>query len=471
MLKHLLLFSLLLSLAAWDGLAAIAGDDLPDRTQERIKELAEKKSHMASYDVSKVANVASLTPTQSARLLLAPDAHLRVRWALPLKGTTVKRICVPPQDTELKYVLVETAQNDLIAVRADNGMPLWWVKYPEPIVGDVFFGNYNVHFVSGNRLVALERMSGDLQWNVALPFAPVSGPAAHEPTKDSSYVFISAMNRKAYCLDVVQEEWPPKGQNTLPNSTFAITLASPRILWQYMMAGISRHTPLYDAADNYLYLGSLNKRLYGLRLEDAITRGSPLDEGVWEYHTMGDTVAAPIAEGPHVIFPSLDQYLYCLTGNEGAVIWKYAAALPLSQTPQLLLDSENKNECLQIVQRVGANTLVGIDNSRGNALWQHDKGMMIVGVSSTGNSKREKQMLAISYDSDHHLSAILPLAKDVRTDKEKRDDDMNQRHMAAKVAWRLAVDKLANFAPNNYGSYIFCTTADAGTLCALERNK
>lgn len=469
MLKHLLVFGLLLGLGGWN-LAAAAEESAPDRTQERIKELAEKNSHKASYDVSKVTGDTGLTPTQSARQLLAADAPMRVRWALPLKGAAVKRISVPPQATELKYVLVETAQNDLIAVRADNGMPLWWVKYPEPIVGDVFFGNYNVHFVTGNRLVAVERMSGDLQWNVELPFAPVSGPAAHEPEKDSSYIFISAMNRKAYCLDVVREEWPPKGQNTLGNSTFAITLSTPRVLWQYMMAGISRHTPLYDAADNYLYLGSLNKRLYGLRLEDAITRGSPLEEGVWECHTMGDTVAAPVAEGPHVIFPSMDQYLYCLTGNEGAVVWKYAAAMPLSQTPQLLLDRDDST-CLQIIQRVGGDTLIGIDKNRGLALWQHDKGTMIVGVGMVENSKRELQAVAISYDSDGHLSGIMPLAKDGRSEKEKRNDEMAQRHMTAKVAWRMNVDKLTNFAPNNYGSLVFCTTRDAGTVCALERNK
>ena len=469
MLKHLLLFSLLLGLGGWSSLAAADGVAL-DRTQERIRELAEKNTHKSSYDVSKVAGAGSLTPTQSARRLLAADAPLRVRWALPLKGATVKRISVPPQETELKYVLVETAQNDLIAVRADNGMPLWWVKYQEPIVGDIFFANYNVHFITGNRLVALERMSGDLQWNVELPFAPVSGPAVHEPEKDSSYIFISGMNRKVYCLDVVQEEWPTKGQNTLPNSTFAITLATPRILWQYMMAGISRHTPLYDAADNYLYVGSLNKRLYGLDLDNAITRGSPLDEGVWEYHTMGDTVAAPIAEGPHVIFASMDQYLYCLTGNEGAVVWKYAAALPLSRSPQLLLDRDD-NKCLQVIQRVGSDTLVGINNISGAALWQHDKGTMIVGVGTTENSKRELQSLAISYDSDGHLTAILPLAKDDRSDKEKRRDDMEQRHMPAKTAWRMDVGKLTNFAPNNYGTLIFCTTEDGGTLCTLERNK
>lgn len=503
MVKHFLLWGLLLSLGGF-GAAAGAADAADaadgtnarnDRAREQIMDIAGKNNRRATYDVSAVDDLQSLTPTQSARKLLSIDAPLRVRWALPLHGAQVRRISVPPYGSETKYFLVETVQNDLIAVYSDNGAPAWWVKYQEPIVGEIHFGDANISFISGNRLIGIDNKSGEVRWNVALPFAPAAGPSSDEDAKkpESGCYFIPGMDRKIYCMSVAREEWPPKAMREA-HGTFAVTLSRANRMWSYSLAGISHHTPAYDKEDNALYLGTLNKRLYGINIEGAALAGAPMETNVWEYHSMGDTTAAPIIDGTNVIFPSLDQYLYCLNNDTGTVAWRYMAKEPLMQSPQLLHGSElgDPKQPFMVVQRVGKETLVGLNNlgykekemkasakgqqNKNNfvedlAHWQHDKGLQIVGISRMENAKPDMRFIAISLDNDNHLTGILAEAEDTRTPQEIRDDETMQRHMTAKIAWRLPIDKFTAFAPNVAGNFVFCATADRGTVCVLERNK
>ena len=473
MFKHILLGCLLSGLSVWQlaGASHAADDEFTINAKNQIHDIAVANPRSSSHDVTPGGDLNMLTPTQAVGKLLPANSPLLVRWALPLKDALVRRLSVPPFSVkgQYRFFLVETDQNDLIAVRMDNGAPLWWIKTPAPIFGEIFFNERSIHFICASRLVALEKNSGDIRWNVQLPCAPAAGPAAHSASSDKEIIFITGMNRKVYCLDIIQEAWPSSKQKQVFSSNFSVNIVEPRILWQYRLMGVSTHTPVFD--DNCLYVGSHKKRLYGIMSSgDSITNGAPGDENVWIERTNGDNIAAPVTEGPHIIFPSLDHYLYCLTDEKGGVVWKYMAAAPLTVSPQLLYDEDNLDRCFCLTQRVGDADLLGIDNKNGTPLWQHDKGMRIVGIAFDERSRTpENRFLALSYDSDSHISAIMPMAKDTRSEEDKNNDNALQRAMTAKIAWRMPVSAFTEFAANNHSHFVFCATADRKTVCVLEK--
>jgi len=498
MIKRMLLGGLCFG-ACW--MAMINGNNADEgvRPQEEIEkegiaEIAKKQSYNASYDLKKGGDLQTLTPTQAVGRLLPADAALRVRWALPIKNTTIRRLYIPPYAVSgmgkneqestrgYKFFVVETEEHDIIAVRGDTGVPVWWVKAPEEIFGEVCFGQENVHFICGNRLIAIERMSGQVSWNVALPFAPAAGPTVFDITKDrestkagkdgadpEAHVFLSSMNRQLYSLDVVKEIWPPERLRQRTNSKFAVELFILRTRWQYPLAGVSNHAPVYNDDYCYVYASCGAPYFYGITLSEGSVGGKPDKNKSFQYKMMGKGGAAPAYDQNSVFCPSLDHYLYCMDCRGDKQVWRYMASEPLYSTPQFIMDQETER-CVGVVQRVGdSKMLVWLDYFSGKPLWQHDHGKMIVGV--TVDVPRVKpELLTITWDTDGFLRSLACTAPDKRTPEQIKNDDLNQRHRTAEVVWSVDAKGFTNFMPNNYGNYIFCTTADRKMVCVLEKS-
>lgn len=455
------------------GWGLCAGEKRGEIAHERIAQLAQK--HTTTYAVTAVSDFSQLTPTQAANQLLPKDSPLRVRWALPIRDCQVKRIILPPTQSDLKYFLIETTNYDLIAIRSDNGEPLWWVKAHDFIFGDIAFGEQSLYYIIGNRLICLDRMNGNVIWNTELPFAPSASPAVNETERAGAQIFIPSMARKIHCISVKEEIWPD-AKTPILDGGFTTMLTSVTELWQYAVSGLIESAMTYNT-NGWLFASSYGKRLYGIELDDSVVaRGAPDDSKIWQESTRGATTTLPICDGPNVLFASRDQYLYCISRDSGVLVWNYITEYPLTVSPQILADEATNRT--YIIQRVGNAGLLCLSNRNGIVQWKLENGVKIVGVLNDDNRDKSLQLLAICVDAQGDLTAIYPAATDARTPAEKQTDDANQRYRQIRTAWKIATaDKFKTFADNtaisgefNYG-FIFCTTADGGTVCVLERNR
>lgn len=421
----------------------------------------------ATYDVRKVEDASGLNTTRTLDRLLPDDAPLRVRWALPLSGAQAKRIHVPPQNAELRYVVVETVQNDLIAVRRDNGEAVWWVKCQEPVLGDIFFGSHSILFVSGGRIIRIEKMSGDLIWNVSLPFPAASGPAAIEDGRNNIMVVVPGLDRGVYGFDVMSEDWSPEGgADVAKRAKIAVTLHHYRQLWRYNVDGVISNNMIFSGVR--VFSGCWNKTIYGIDVTGAALRGSP--ERVWKYPANAGSQATPLADGPYILVSSLDGNLYCLDRQSGGLVWRYVAADKLYTRSQLFYDEVIDHTYL--AQKVGRNgPLLCLDRISGDPLWQYDRGVEIIGRQIQDNADRKMRMLMLLSEENGGIAAVRVSAPDKRDSKARESDYLRQKYSPATVAWRIENAPFASYAANAYEPYVFCLTNDRGTLCALESNE
>lgn len=423
-------------------------------------------ANQATYAISKVAALSSLSPTVAYDNLLSADDELKVRWSLPIAGATIKRVVVPPKAANVKFLLVETDQHDLIALRRDNGQALWWVKLTHEIYGNVFVGGYSVMFVSNGRIIRLEKMSGDIVWNINLPFAPSAGPVAIDEAETGVMVIMPGLDRITYGFDVQSELWPPKnGIDGLKRNDFQVNLKHLRILWRYQTDGII--TNPYLLYNDRVFSGSWTNEVYGISLDGAAENGSP--EGVWEFRTRRGCRATPVGDGPYIYVSSLDNTLYCLDSTGGSKVWRYIADDSLYSSAQLFRD-EARDESV-VVQKVGTGgELIALNIASGKPLWSHKTGKGIVGVLDVENEDVKLRRIAITSDEDGYLSALAPFAPDTRSKEQKEADYKEDILAPAKVLWRVKADKFSGFADNTYDSMVFGISADKRAVVALEEN-
>ncbi len=423
-----------------------------------------KSSDAATYQLSKVTSLGGLRVIANGGDLLAPDAALKVRWRMPINGTKIKRIVLPPQETRLKYILIETEKHDLIAIRRDNGQALWWVKLNKEILGDIFIGQYSILFVSDGRIVRLERMSGDILWNVDLPFAPSAGPVAIDEDEKTLMAFIPGLDRVIYALDVESVLWPPRnGQDGLTRTDFQVKMNNVRVLWRFTADAIITNQLLFY--NDRVYTGCWTNKVYGISITEASTRGSPDD--VWEFRTHRGSRAAPVGDGPYILQPSLDHTLYCLGTTSGGLTWRYIAEDALYVSPQIIRNPETEE--MIILQKVGHNgNLIALNRLGGKPRWKSEKGISVVSMMNVDNKDPNLRFVVAVNNEDGSLSGIVPFAPDKRSTEQKKEDRELQAFSLIPEVWRVDASNLAGFVANTFDPNIYALSKDGSMVVALE---
>lgn len=433
--------------------------------QDLIQARAAQAPGRATWNIAKMPTEGLVTTRQFDQLL-PPEAPMRLRWALPMNEMRIRHLTLPPASAGVKYLLVETEQNDLIALRQDNGEALWWVKNPEKITGEIYVGKLSLLYVTGGRFVSLEKNSGDIKENVDLPFAPASGPAAIEEDEDSQIFFITGMDRGVYGFDVAQTIWPPKGnQANITQAEVSIVIDNYRQLWRFSADGVVASTPVVN--DRFLVFGTWDKRIYGIDVTSDYTMGRP--SVYWDRPTRGGCEASGVADGPNVLIPSLDGNLYSLCRTDGSLSWRYVAPDRLFFSPQLITDSElNKVYVLQKSGRQGP--LICLDRVNGTGIWQHDTGVKIIGVLMLENHDARLRAASLILTQDGNVDCVQLSAPDTRTEEQKKEDEAYQNLRRASIAWSLPAKNFNRFATNQQNGFLFCTTVDGSAVCMLEEN-
>ncbi|WP_428912008.1 PQQ-binding-like beta-propeller repeat protein [Niallia sp. Krafla_26] len=175
----------------WDSFLYV---QLPNKAaQKRI--LWEKnvqspvQAGLAVLSVSDSQNI--LISANSDGLINGIDAkNGRQIWSFQTNGPVLGT----PQINE-DVVYIGSSDRKIYALNGKNGQLLWNVKCPQPVLGSVLLTEDQVLVPSGNQMLALERNSGKIQWQVK-----VGGFTAGQPAVDNEAVYFGAGDGYIYAL-------------------------------------------------------------------------------------------------------------------------------------------------------------------------------------------------------------------------------------------------------------------------------
>lgn len=192
-------------------------------------------------------------------------------------------------------VYVATVTGELLRLDGENGDVVW--RYPSggnppgpsygtPAVDEthVYVGSYD----ENGRLYAIQRDTGELDWQVV-----THGPIVGGPTLAGDKVLVPSSDGKLY----------------------AYRAADGSREWQYQTSDKVWSTP--TVADGLVYFGSLDHHVYAVSLEDGTL--------VWKYEADSGIVAQPLVVNGMVVVGSLDRNLYALDAETGGLLWKFGA--------------------------------------------------------------------------------------------------------------------------------------------------
>lgn len=442
------------------GEAAATGPDNKSRQDVRERSDSETPPETTVYQVK---GLDGLTLTQRLNASLDKKHPMRFRWALQLAGRSVNRIWTAHPRVHYEYVLVETAENDLIAVNARTGEARWWVKLPAEILGDLFVSEYSVYMIIKDRLISLERYSGDLRYNIAMPFPVRAGPQALETKDTEPLVFVPGLDRTIYAMEIKTDIWPPEGgDQRLTRKDFTVTRRYPYIAWRFVASGTLSNSILYR--DGKVFAADWDRRMYGLSLKNTES-GQPAE--TWEYRARGPIVAGPIAEGPLVIFSGQDHIVYALSRRTGGLSWRYVAQERLEKSAQVARDPHMDRS--YVLQKVGPKgVFVCLFNKTGQLIWEHPDAKDAVCTYSDQARKSAFRRVLVTVNEDNSFSGLAISAPDPRTAEEKEKDGFLGRPRPAVEVWRRPMGQFTNMAPQTQFPVVLCATEGGAVLCALE---
>lgn len=291
-------------------------------------------------------------PEAGCLVALTLKAPCKVVWVLRTKGAAVSGPAV------WKGTVYAAASNgEAWAVEATTGRPVWdepralpgWSPQP-PAVDD----ELAIFPVRGNRIVALDRATGQERWaSQALGAATTWLP--NTPTIADDRVYLAGWDGCLYCLDRASGEgvhWVYRAESgqgflTPPVVTGKAVLVGGRDrrlhavgldgsgLWEHHLGGAVYSRPL--VLGDEVYVAGDDRRLHALNLED----GNPL----WPEPAMLDekVQAALTTDGWHII----------AVGRKGS-LWRVPRAFPQLACPEQLL-RQGKHELAAVAYGLKGN--------------------------------------------------------------------------------------------------------------------
>jgi len=222
----------------------------------------------------------------------------------------------------------------LRALSRQSGLTTWMRMLPFPLRGTINLNQDSLFASSSDgRLYAFKRETGEIKWIKynASPFSPRHVLSGHD----------------LYIGDA-------QGDVT------ALELEAGRTIWRYRTRRQLR-APV-AVFGNMVYAGTADGYVYGI---DRITGRLK-----WRART-GAAVQAVLAEGRCILATSLDNFVYCLSPQRGAKLWKRqlagrVAAPPLILNDSVLLAPLAGDECVILSLEDGKKTnsiYVGEDNN------------------------------------------------------------------------------------------------------------
>jgi outer membrane protein assembly factor BamB len=238
----------------------------------------------------------------------------RAWWAYatldPLRDR-VKYFLSDEQDT-----FVQSATGIVTAFNNANGHRLWSVQVGNalemrfPAVANERF----VIIISGTTMYALNKLNGDVAWQVDIPTAASTAPGI-----DDTRAYVGSINGTVYAFDLKFLEKLSKDPRLSRDVHRAMK-------WQYKTGARIMFPPI--STGKVVIVASADASLYGLAAEDRKLH--------FQFET-DQPLSAPIAQVGHMIFVATeDRKAYCIDADSGAIKWELLSGLYIRQAPRVI---------------------------------------------------------------------------------------------------------------------------------------
>jgi outer membrane protein assembly factor BamB len=304
------------------------------------------------YRTPAVTNLTPAVDLERAYLPLNNGSLLSVRLGdggLAWKSDVGGAISAPPLvDSKSVYLASESlptpnstypqATGVLRALSRQSGLTSWMRTLPSPVRGLISFNHENLFFSSSDgRFYALSKETGEIKWIKynASPLSPL-----HSQREEVLYLSDAA------------------------GDIIALEQKSGRTAWRYRTRKTLR-APVV-ALENMVYTGTVDG--YVIAIERLSGRPK------WRVRT-GAAVQTVLAAEKYILATSLDNFIYCLSPQNGMKLWKRqmpgrVGAPPLVLNDSVLLAPLVGDECVILSLEDGKKTnsiYVGEDNNTGAA--------------------------------------------------------------------------------------------------------
>lgn len=272
----------------------------------------------------------------------------------------------------------------ITAFNNETGKKLWStqlgrgnnISYP-PVSNSKY-----VYITVGTKLYAIERLNGEIDWELQLPGSPSTSLTVDEDT-----IFVGTLSGRVYA-------WDLEKLDELSNESKLPAWRERAIRWTYQTgdaintpALVTNRTLLFASQDGSLYSVTLQERQLAFQFEtDA-------------------PISANLAEDEKSIFlASEDQNLYCLNILNGIVRWRIRTSFPLVM-PVSVLDNE-------VYISSKKNGLFQLSALSGQEQWWQPLGSRFISMSPTRVYATDElgNLLVLSRTDGAVLSAV-PLRK------------------------------------------------------------
>jgi eukaryotic-like serine/threonine-protein kinase len=178
----------------------------------------------------------------------------------------------------------------------------WSFSIKQPFIGSPVVDHGTV-YIGGldSALYALNAVNGEQRWKFK-----TRGPIRSAGECDATRVYLNGGDGVIYALD------KQTGKPQWMFSTFGAVLGERT----YDAADYFHSKPL--KADNLLYVGSGDGRLYALNIADGTVR--------WTFKANNIIHTSPVLHNDKVIFGSSDGFLYAINKVNGDLVWKFKSA-------------------------------------------------------------------------------------------------------------------------------------------------
>lgn len=250
----------------------------------------------------------------------------------------------PVADSRNVYVASETlpsvkspflqATGVLRALSRQSGLTTWMRMLPFPVKGVINLNSDSLFVTTAEgRLYAIKKENGEIKW-----VKYNSSPFGFQHVLSGDDIYISDVQ----------------------GDILALELEEGRTIWRYRTRRPLR-APV-AVFENMIYAGTADGYAYGIERVTGRLK--------WRVR-MGAAVQAVLAEGKCVLATSLDNFVYCLSPQRGAKLWKRqlagrVAAPPLVLNDSVLLAPLAGDECVILSLEDGKKTnsiYVGEDNN------------------------------------------------------------------------------------------------------------
>ncbi len=377
---------------------------------------------------------------------LQDQDKLAPQWAVNLKSKRVSRFYNPDSLAELdyEYLLVLTNENELMAVERKSGETKWITKLTGRPTGEVCFTKFGIYLVERSYLVYLERHSGQVVWRIPLPLAAAAGPVVREEEKGEQAIYVPALDRKVYCLEVYKTQWPAAVNiGALTQNDFVMDKYVLRIVWRFPAEAQIAGELVYQ--DQRLFLTDTEHSVYSIST-DELNMGKP--QKILRFRTQGAMEAGPAVIGPYLLVSSRDRSLYCL-GNRGMnEVWRYPTGHLLQDSAYPVIDP-NTNETTVVIRCGLKGPLTGLLDVKGTVRWELEDGGEVVAQFQEP-------------ENEISLRGIMIL--------HNRDDSLSANYISSgKQLWRIPAKALGPFCRNTRDPLIYTAALEGQYLCALKK--